>query len=227
MTVQHERAQYLDVQGVIERPFTARQLIPYVRDILGKRRFAPPDESPAQSDQPGAPDALRDLYDRSEPGGMLDERERRQLREQLEFLNADPDSPAGILEEFEAMERAQTGPLDSPPSHNFGKTRILSNSDEPEDLPDPGQTRYLGDSDVLDDDSSNSGQTQDLGDWEPSSSAPRPGESRSRGKNDPPRTDALPSDQDAETETGRYGKTDLLDEPAAQIGRYAAPARLF
>jgi DNA-binding response OmpR family regulator len=36
--VQHERAQYLDVQGVIARPYTARSLMPDVRDVLRRGR---------------------------------------------------------------------------------------------------------------------------------------------------------------------------------------------
>jgi DNA-binding response OmpR family regulator/REP element-mobilizing transposase RayT len=167
---QHERAQFLDVQGVIVRPYTARSLIPYVRDVIGrsdpnKARFTPPPESPPMADDDDMaefeiPATLRDLFSEDEPGQILDADERRRLREQIEFLDSesdfdtgfDLDSPTGILEEFEAMERAQTGMLDLPDEtpvlDDPDRTRYLGDADQPDEasvLDDPDRTRYLGD----------------------------------------------------------------------------------
>jgi DNA-binding NarL/FixJ family response regulator/REP element-mobilizing transposase RayT len=147
--LQHERAQFLDVQGVIPRPYTARTLIPYVRDVLSRGRpqahITPPPAPVTHTDDfatPEIPAALRDLFPEETDDRLLNEDERRTLREQIEYLESGTGSPAEILEEFEAMERAQTGMLDDP-----HQTRYLGDADQPTDTrpldDDPYQTRRL------------------------------------------------------------------------------------
>jgi DNA-binding response OmpR family regulator/REP element-mobilizing transposase RayT len=174
--MQHERAQFLDVQGVIARPYTARSLMPYIREITGNPRpqahITPPDRMMPRADdfaEPEIPPALRDLFPDEKPDPAFDEDERRQLRRQLEYLASD--SPDSVLAEFEALEQAQTGPLDGhaePPA-----TRIL------DERATPSPTRALGDTDeppetqALDDETLVL-QTRRLKDTEPLDTHPLP-----------------------------------------------------
>jgi DNA-binding NarL/FixJ family response regulator len=164
---QHERAQYLDVQGVIARPYTARSLMPYVQDVLRRGRphaqIAPPEPIDHVDDlvHPEIPAALRDLFpEETASDRLLDDDERRRLREQLEFLESDnrPATPDAILDEFEAIERAQTGALD-----DLYQTRPLDDADRLHAV-DPHQTRYFGDDDMPD--NADAGQTRYFGDDE-------------------------------------------------------------
>jgi DNA-binding response OmpR family regulator len=155
--VQHERAQYLDVQGVIARPYSARNLMPYIRDVLRRGRpqaqITPPPERIDHTDdfvQPQIPAALRDLFpEETASDRLLDEDERRRLREQLKFLESDnrPTTPDAILDEFEALERAQTGELGE--LGDPYQTHLLDESELP-DAGDPAQTRVFDDDSVTD-----------------------------------------------------------------------------
>jgi DNA-binding response OmpR family regulator len=176
--LQAERTQFLDIQGVIDRPYTARSLIPYIREVLGSGRpqahITPPAAPLDRTDdfaEPEIPAALRDLFPQdAEKGGLLGNEARRQLREQLEFL--DSGASADLLEEFEAIERAQN-PAESP------ETRILHG--------DPDQTRYLGDDDEPRAPGSDPHQTRYLEDDEPLVPGSDPGQTRYLGDDDEPR----------------------------------------
>jgi DNA-binding response OmpR family regulator len=209
--VQHERAQYLDVQGVIARPYTARSLMPYVRDVLRRGRpqaqITPPPERIDRTDdfaRPEIPAALRDLFpEETASDRLLDETERRRLREQLEFLESDsrPTTPDDILDEFEAIERARTGRLDDP-----HETRRFSDDDIP-DTVDPGGTRYLGD-----DDSPGTGdptETRHFDDDELPAS--------------PPEATVLDWQRPPQPQTQQLGSTDRLDTPPRRSTRPLGP----
>ncbi len=61
-----ERVRYLDVQGAITKPFSARDLIPYVRSVLARLRRRP-DTSDLAEDRPVSPSATRRLAEPEPP----------------------------------------------------------------------------------------------------------------------------------------------------------------
>ncbi len=223
---QQERAHLLDVQGVIARPYTARSLMPYVRDVLRRGRplaqITPPSERVDHTDdfvRPEIPAALRDLFpEETASDRLLDESERRRLREQLDFLESDsrPATPDAILDEFEAMERAQTRRLDDPQ-----QTRLLGDDDRPE-AGDPQQTRYFGDNDLPD--TGHPKETRYLGDDTlPETGDPK--ETRYLGDDDlhgsPPDPAVLEWREPANTQ--HLGGTERLDERPDRSTRPLGP----
>ncbi|MBN1201715.1 MAG: response regulator [Anaerolineae bacterium] len=58
---EQERVRYIDAQGAIQKPYVARDLIPYVRSIMIRLR------SRKRSARPQMPDALRDLVQEDSP----------------------------------------------------------------------------------------------------------------------------------------------------------------
>jgi CheY-like chemotaxis protein/REP element-mobilizing transposase RayT len=120
-TAHYERVRLMDVQGAIAKPYTARDLILYVRNVLRKLKTTPPPQPPPK---PAAKDVLREFE------------ELEATRSGTRLL---PDEPA---------DQGQTRLLDDappPPAHQ-GKsaepagTRIL---DAPDD--EPAQTRVFQD----------------------------------------------------------------------------------
>ena len=141
-----ERVRFLDVQGAIGKPFTARELIPYLRRIIDRAQptITPPSVSSAGADEfvpPQMPRSVQQLMDNkttASPTELLDDVERSTFADESDLDAATPPdtgtfnlSGDDLLAEFEAMERSHAGePEDSndapadqqPPAEHFGTT---------------------------------------------------------------------------------------------------------
>lgn len=129
-----ERAQFMDVQGVVSKPYSARDLIPHIHDVL--RRLESGDLRPPQASVERPP------HDEDDAGPPA------------------PPEGAALLEEFEELERAQTALLSDQSEESDDSTRLL---DDEEPAPPvttaflqwdttPEETRTLHDTDHLEDD---------------------------------------------------------------------------
>lgn len=128
---QLERAQMMDVQGVLAKPFTARQLIAYLRNLIGgvegpvvtppdgvaRDEFAPPEMPPAIQPVTRAPDALpsvdfaeqtaSDARERR-PTELFSPEERAQIRQGLQDLDG-----FGVPDEAPVSEEIESLPLEA------------------------------------------------------------------------------------------------------------------
>ncbi len=156
---QQERVRFMDVQGAVTKPYTARDLIPRVQDVVRRSQRTIP-KATDEFSPPQMPADLRDLVDQQQaaqrppsgtkptPTDLLDQVEREKLMDDLAELDRPVTGPLSvpgdILAEFEALERAQTGPL----------REVLAGFDEVDDRPtgtrlfddqldEPGATRVL------------------------------------------------------------------------------------
>ena len=135
--VHHERIQFMDVQGSIAKPFSARELMAYLTDVVNREQqrggalsvqdeFVPPQMPPMVQEliQPNtAPGHVG-----PSPTELLDRVERDKLAQ---------NSPEEILAEFEEMERHQTGEL-APYEPGDAGTRMFA-----QDEPPPATTALL------------------------------------------------------------------------------------
>jgi DNA-binding response OmpR family regulator len=133
---QAERARYLDAKGVLSRPYTARDLILIARSVLSRQQrpqvVITPPPKPGQAADTGRPAVQLARID------LADQPERRGPARATQPLP----EPADVLEEFEALERAQTGVLEEPPTASSpadsggerasSQTRLVDDSPESE-----------------------------------------------------------------------------------------------
>lgn len=137
----HERARFLDIQGVLSKPYMARDLIPHLRSLASRTsaRPAPGDEFVP----PAMPPTLRNLMpppqaDRRStpsPTELLDDVERSKLGDRAAGL---PDNPDAILRELETLEANETRRFDQPDQEADYETKQLG--DAP---PGPAKTTAL------------------------------------------------------------------------------------
>ncbi len=127
---QFDEISALPIQDVLRKPYSARDLIPRLRNMLQRNATPPPPSD--EFAPPQMPPELRGLVnDRpaaqpSSPTELLDEVEREKLD--------------NILEELEAWEQTQTPPVPQSDEH---ETALLGWQEPPE-------TRKLAETDVLD-----------------------------------------------------------------------------
>lgn len=103
-----ERARFLDIQGVLPKPYMARDLIPHLRGLAG-RASARPAPDADEFVPPAMPSTLRhlmpepqaDLHPTPSPTELLDDVERDKLGEHFA-------EPEAILDEFEVFEESGT-----------------------------------------------------------------------------------------------------------------------
>ncbi|MEW6580158.1 MAG: response regulator [Chloroflexota bacterium] len=128
---QLERAQVMDVQGVLAKPFTARELIAFLRDLIGgvegpvitppdgvaRDEFAPPEMPPAVQPLTRAPDAPppADLGEQAAPDAherrpteLFSAAERAQIRQGLQDLDG-----FGVPDEVPVSEEMESPPLEA------------------------------------------------------------------------------------------------------------------
>ncbi|MBI5957977.1 MAG: response regulator, partial [Chloroflexi bacterium] len=133
-TVHYERVRLMDVQGAIAKPYTARDLILYVRNVLRKLKTPPPQPPP----KPAAQDVLREFeaLEATRP-------ETRQPAEEKPSGNKTrllpPDEPPvnETRPQDDTAKSSHTRALDRP--QDPSKTRVL------EPLEDPSKTRVFDD----------------------------------------------------------------------------------
>lgn len=113
-----ERARFLDIQGVLSKPYMARDLIPHLRSLASRASASPAPEDAFVP--PAMPATLRHLVPEEEdaarptpsPTELLDGVERDKLGDSgADSLASDPDA---ILRELEAFEEGGPRDLDEP-----------------------------------------------------------------------------------------------------------------
>jgi len=148
---QYDRVRFLDVQGAISKPVTARELIPYVRETIEHARgpvtTPPQGDAPDEYSPPQLPPAIKQLLEsqqtaeeaaESGPASiMFNQAERDDILGNLEVLDSDAESaaaptPQDVLAEFEAFERVQTGQLDEILEDNGEWETITPHGEAPE-----------------------------------------------------------------------------------------------
>lgn len=157
-----ERLRFLDVQGAINKPYSARDLIPYVRSVINRASRPAARAHTGEDDfvPPEMPAALRHLVEphpdkaTPSPTELLDRIERDKLGDLPEPERV---SAAEILAELEAMDRIQTGELAPPPDDLLAALEVKRPAPPgatPPDSAPPGQTH------ILDDDTLSGGTVQ-------------------------------------------------------------------
>lgn len=142
---QHERVRYLDAQGAIGKPYSARELIPYVRQVVNRTRL----QSPAPAEILEELEALERTRTKPEPGGEA-------------YQSESPDATKLLLPDDAAEHSARDA------------TKLLLSDDEPLEgetfspllgrlQPEPPETRPL----TPDDEQADTGQLPETDELSP------------------------------------------------------------
>lgn len=235
---EQDRVRLLDVQGAIQKPYSARNLIQYIRSVMARSEQRPtsphatPRPAPAaptrpqptdEYSPPQMPAALLHLLDDQEkppppsPTELLDRVEEEKLepppRPAPRYEDEDrlrTPAPAEILEEFEALERSRIDELVA----SWETPDAASEPEEDQAVEDSGQTHRLtweepDATGELGEEEEPAG-TAELFDWEEPDETATLGE-RGRVDEQPPVTRELYDWEEAD-ETGTLGERGQADE---------------